>query len=193
MGYLIVAITALNGAGKGSVAERLVSKHGFDHLSFRQILAEYLKRKQLPETRDNFIMIGNELRNLYGANYIARLIYDRAHEKRNHVVVESVRAPAEIDFFLSKEDVLTVLVNADEGVRFKRVLERGSSTDQVTLEQFREHDILEFGAGSKDPSKQSLEYCAQKARYTLENNSTLESFHAQIDEMIKLYYEKDHY
>src|SRR5690606_22191141 len=68
---LIIGITGTLGAGKGVVADYLVKKYGFKHISVRSYLEKHLNKRGVEVSRISLVDMANELRDTYGAEYIA--------------------------------------------------------------------------------------------------------------------------
>ena len=72
----LIGLTGTNGAGKGEIAAYLQTK-GYACHSLSDILREELAARGLEAGRDNLIRIGNELRETFGADILARRTMDR--------------------------------------------------------------------------------------------------------------------
>ena len=68
---MIIGLTGKNAAGKGEVAEYL-KKKGFSYFSLSDILRDEAKKRNLEPTRENLIPLGNELREKFGPNFLAK-------------------------------------------------------------------------------------------------------------------------
>ena len=71
--YHIIGLTGRNASGKGTVAS-LLTQSSFVYHSLSDTLREELKRRDLEESRDNLIMIGNSLRKDGGPGILADLM-----------------------------------------------------------------------------------------------------------------------
>lgn len=68
---MIIGLTGFNGCGKGKVAEYL-EKKGFSKFSLSDELREEARKKGVKElTKEFLIILGNELREKNGPNYLA--------------------------------------------------------------------------------------------------------------------------
>lgn len=92
----MIGVTALHGAGKGTLAQFLVS-HGFKHFSAREhVLWPEVNRRKLPRDRDSLHLVANELRQKHGADYVTRKLVEDGLASGVNTVVESFYTPGEI-------------------------------------------------------------------------------------------------
>lgn len=154
---IIIAMTGTSGSGKGTIVELLTEKHQFQHFSFREFLVKEIVARKLPVNRDTMREVGNELRTQHGGEYIAYMLLKEARESGKNAVLESVRAPFEINFFGLESDVSLLAIDAPIKLRYQRVHARGTETDNVTEEEFILQEQKEME--NTDPAKQNLRYC----------------------------------
>lgn len=179
---MVIGITGTDGAGKGSAVAYLVSTYGFTHYSSRDFILAEIRRLGLAEDRSQMRLTANALRAEFGHEVIVKKAYERAAaEGKARVVIESVRALAEVAYLKQQGGVL-LAVDARPEVRFERVQARRSSTDQVTYEQFLAHEELE--RNDPDPSGMQKAKVMELADYTIQNDSTLEDLYNQLDEVM---------
>lgn len=182
---MILGITGTNGAGKGVVVEYLVQKKGFTHYSMRDLIVEEIERMGLEVNRVNMGTVGTDMRKHHGPAYFTDTFIARAEATGvQNVVIESVRALAEAEN-IRKYGGFTVGIDAPVQVRYGRITERKSPTDQVSFEQFREQEDAEYRPlDASDPTQMNVLGVLETADYTLINDGTLEEFQAKIEEMI---------
>ena len=178
---LILGITGTNGAGKGTVVEYLVKQKGFKHFSASGLITEEIIKRKMPVNRDNMILVGNDLRVKNGAGYIAEELIKRASNNKNDSIIESIRILSEIDKLREKGGIL-LAVDADQKLRYKRILLRGGDKDKVSLEQFVAQEKLEMK--SNDQNKQNLLACIKETNYLIENNGTFEELNREIEKLL---------
>lgn len=175
---MIIGITGTLGAGKGTVAEYLVGKRGFDYFSVRNFLVEEVERRGLPVNRDTITETANDLRARHGAGHIAEQLLGRAQEARGNVVIESVRTLGEADYLKSRGALLWA-VDADIRARYERIVKRASETDKVSFEKFVADERRE--TASDDPNKQNLSAVRDRADIVLTNNGNKEELYQQVE------------
>ena len=181
---VIIGITGTIGAGKGTVVDYLINKKGFKHFSARGFLVEEIERRGLVNNRDSMVLVGNDLRSKFGSGYVAEELFKRALEFGQNAVIESLRTVGEIESLRSKGNFVLLAIDADPKLRYERVSERGTTTDNVTFERFLSDEKREME--STDPNKQNLRKCIEMADFIIKNNGTLEDLNKKIEETLKI-------
>lgn len=179
---IIIGITGTLGAGKGTIVNLLKEK-GFLHYSARDFIVETIEKEGLEVNRDSMTLIGNRLREEHSPSYIIESLYHRAKESGKNSIIESVRNPKEVEFLRQKEDFLLIAVDADIKIRYQRILQRKSSTDNVSFETFRQNEEREMQ--SNDVNAQNLKSCIDKADILVDNSGTIEELKEKIEEIWK--------
>ncbi len=177
---IVVGITGKYCAGKTTVCDYLRSK-SFYYKSLSDELREVLKKEGREATRETLIMRGNELRTLYGNNYLAKLVMESMQRDRNYVV-DSLRNPDEIREFQKLPNFHLWSISAPEKDRFERIVNRNREGDPKTLKEFRGFEALESSSGNA--SSQQLDECAGMTEHTVENNGTLAELFGKIDSLL---------
>lgn len=132
--------------------------------------------------RDSFVAVANELREKNTPSFIAEELYAKAKEADKDCIVESIRTVGEITALRSKGNFHLFAVDADQKLRYKRIVERASETDKVNFETFVANEEREMN--SNDPNKQNLTACMKLADYTFVNNGSFDALYRQIDEAL---------
>lgn len=178
---MIIGITGTLGAGKGTVVEYLKTK-GFKHYSARTFITEEIKRMGMPVNRDNMVIVGNDLREKNSPSYVAEQLYGRAKKDGGNCVIESLRTLGEIEALRKKGKFYLFAVEANARIRYNRVVKRGSSTDDISFEEFVENERREME--SADPNKQNLSKCMEIANFVIENDGTIEELNKKVEEIL---------
>jgi dephospho-CoA kinase len=174
---MIVGITGTLGAGKGTIVEFLKQK-GFMHFSVREYLNSKLESKGLPLNRDNLANLANELRTENSPSFIVEQLLERAKDKAENVIIESIRSVAEAK--LIKQEGILLAVDADPKIRYARISARKSETDKISYEKFLEQEKREMF--STNPYEQNLSECIKMADFVLKNNETIEILNEKMGE-----------
>ena len=177
---MIIGLTGKNGAGKGEVASFLRDK-SFYYYSLSDVLREELESKKLPVTRENLIQTGNELRQKYGPDILARMTMRKIDPNRNYVI-DSIRNPAEIQALRNGGNFVLFSISAPPEVRFERIRSRKREQDPQTLEEFLR--VEEAERRNQSEHKQSIEDCEALADYTIVNDGSMESLHQKTTELV---------
>lgn len=180
---MIIGVTGTDGAGKGTVVEYLVKHHGFKLYHGRTLILEEIKKQGLPTDRAHMRLVGNDLRKRYGNDFIVRVSLDRARESGDErVVIDSLRAVAEAETLKNNGGIL-LAIDADQVLRFERVQGRRSESDQVTFEQFIEHEDLE--ANDPDPHGMQKRQVMAMADHTIYNDNDTEALYREVEVFLK--------
>lgn len=174
--YRLIGLTGTNGAGKGEVANYFRQK-GYGYVSLSDVIREELMARGLEASRDNLIACGNELREKFGPDILAR----RAAEKiQGPTVIDSIRNTREIAYLRSLGDFILLAVDAPLEVRFERVKKRGRNESATTLEEFR---LKEEQEKHRDDTGQQLEACLRQADLTIINDGSITELWKKLEEL----------
>lgn len=180
---MLIGITGTDGAGKGIVVKYLVEQKGFSHYSSRSFILKYIEKEGLPTTRNQMRLTANELRKKYGNAFVVQQAYEKAKENNEkNIVIESLRAVAEGEYLKEKEGIL-LAVDADQGLRYERVKQRRSESDNVSFDEFISHEKLEIN----DPNPHGMQKAKvmEMADYTIFNNGSIEELYLKLEEILK--------
>ena len=179
---MIIGITGTLGAGKGTIVEYLL-KNGFKHYSVRDFLVEEILKRGLESNRDNMVSVANDLRTQYGPGYIVEKLYSQAAEVGGDAIVESIRCVGEVEALRLKKDFVLFAADADIETRYSRIVERGSSSDGGSFEEFVSQEQREMV--SNNPFKQNLKKCIEMADHIFKNDWTIKELHEKIENIFK--------
>jgi dCMP deaminase len=180
---MFIGITGTYGAGKGTVANFFKSK-GFLHFSASDLLREYLDNEGLPHSRDNLIAMGKKIREQYGTGYIIEEFIKRANGQ--NAVLESIRSLGEVEA-LKKNSGILLSVNAPIEMRYKRIISRQSSKDNVDFQTFKTQEESELnGTGGG----QQLIPCMKQAHYSINNTLTVEELYKNLEKLLEIMKQK---
>ncbi len=170
---MIIGLAGPNASGKGEAAA-LLAERGYSCHSLSDIVREAAKAQGLPPEREHLIRIGQELRREGGAGVLAERILERLGER---AVVDSIRAPAEVEVLRRRPDFRLLAVDAPVALRFERAMERGRAGDATTLEAFHAQEARE---NSDDPAAQQVMRAIALADERVLNDASREELHARI-------------
>jgi len=176
---MIIGLTGKNASGKGEVAAYLKLR-GFTTYSLSDVLRDELRKLKKPVTRDNLTWLGNKLRDEFGPSVLSDKILDKIEDDR-HYVVDSFRNPEEVKAFRRTKDFILLSVEADQGVRFKRMQARNREKDAASLAEFIRQENRELT--SSDPTKQNLLACARLADHHVDNSGSLDALHGILNKL----------
>ncbi len=180
---MIIGITGTLGAGKGTLVEFLVKDYGFKHFSVRDFLIEEINRRGMPVTRDSMVIVGNDLRQNFGPDFIVQSLYSKAQATGGNAIIESIRAVKEAETIKALGGVIFA-VDAEPKLRFDRIIKRGTVTDNITFEKFIEDEAKEMT--SVDDTKQNIRGVMNMADYTFINDGDIEAFQDHVRKVLEV-------
>ncbi len=179
----IIGITGTIGAGKGTIVDYLTKHHGYRHFSVRGYLTKIIEERGLELNRDSLVAVANELREKNTPSFIAEELYREAKESGVDCIIESIRTIGEVNALRNKPNFTLFAVDADQRLRYERIVERASATDKISYETFVENEKREMT--SDDPNKQNLSACMQLSDYRFVNDGSFDELYKQIDTVLQ--------
>ncbi len=178
---MLIGLTGKNASGKGEVA-RVLQEGGFLYLSLSDMLREELSLRGLEPTRENLIVVGREMRELYGGGVLADRALRKIEVDKNYVI-DSIRNPREVEVLCRSPEFHLVHVTGLPEVRFQRIKSRARLGDPQTLEDFIALEHRE--ASSVDPNAQQMDATAALSQIELENNGTLDELRGAVKNLVR--------
>ena len=180
---MIIGITGTDGAGKGLVVEYLVKEKGFIHFSAREQITREIEARGLEASRDTTRLVANDMRRIEGNDVlVARALAQIGDTEIINAAIESIRAVAEAET-LKKAGGILLAVDANQELRYSRITQRGSLTDNVSFEKFTQQEAIEMN--DPDPNGMQKAKVMEMADYTIMNNGSLEEVYGQIDAVLE--------
>ncbi len=169
---LIIGLSGYIGAGKGEVACYL-KQRGFAYLSLSEIVREEARDRDFTDkefTRRLLQNIGDDLRNCFGNDVLARRVFKKAQEnKSENITIDSIRNPDEVKYLKSQENFFLIGVTAPLKIRFQRITKRKRPSDPQKWEEFIKADQRDRGI-DQPISGQQVEACIKLADFIIENS-----------------------
>ena len=181
--YHIIGLTGRNASGKGTVASFL-KESSYVYHSLSDTLRDELKRRNLEESRDNLIMIGNSLREEGGPGILADLMISNLNSLENHIV-DSIRNPLEVKSLrreYENHNFSLISVEASPEIRYERLKQRNRAGDSSSWEEFLAQEKLE--ERSSDQNKQQIFETINEADYHIDNSGSLSELKNKIRKII---------
>ncbi len=177
---MILGLVSFIGAGKDTVASYLVKK-GFIHRSLSDEIRDELKKRKLPETRDNLINVGNELRKKFGNDVLAKRAFEKIKKLNKHAIISSIRNAGEVKFFKKQPEFILVEIYCPLEIRYKRLKKRNRIGD---IKSFKEFLLSEKREQASDPSKQQIHKVIKLADLKINNSGTIKQLQNNTDNLI---------
>lgn len=179
---MIIGVTGTNSSGKDSVGELIRQKlPGWQHFSLSDEIRGIVDERGLSQDRETWQRLGNELRQQFGSDYLAKRILNKA---TGNFIVTSIRNPKEIEPFRERGDFRLIVVDAPVELRYQRAIGRGRSDDErtITLEEFVGMEAKELWG---DEFGQQLGKVLEVADIKITNNGTFEELNTKVDTALK--------
>ncbi len=183
---LVLALVGPIASGKGTISEFLKSK-GFKYFSLSDVVRAETVARGLEMTRANLQDVGNDLREHFsGSVLVDRII--KEIKKHKLVIIDGVRNPQEIKVIKKELGGKIVHISAYKNRRLERYLERAKvrGEDDATTSKFKQVEARDLGEG-EDKNGQQVSECLRLADYKLVNNSSLDQFYLDCEEMLSKY------
>ena len=178
---MVIGITGSFGAGKGTVVEYLKKEKGFTHYSASGFIVEEIERRGLEVNRDTMAIVANDLRELHGPSYIIDSLYARAKERGGDVIIESLRAVAEVRR-IKELGGIVLGIDAEPEIRYAHSVARNSEKDHVTYEKWLSQERAE--SNQTNPHKQNIFGALKESDYIISNNDSLEGLYEKVEEFL---------
>jgi dephospho-CoA kinase len=173
----LIGLTGTNGSGKGEAADFL-KKKGYAYFSLSDVIRDALRKEGKEDSRDNLIEKGNELRDKYGPDILARMVREKVEGK---AVIDSIRNPSEVEYLRKEKEFILLAIDAPVELRYERVKKRGRQESVSTLEEFIKKEQEEMTDSEKG---QQLHSCMKMADIVIMNDGTLEDLHLKLEEIV---------
>jgi len=179
---MIIGLTGTKAGGKGAVAEILKEKDFF-YTSLSDRVREEASRRGLGNyTIKDLQDIGNELRERFGNEVLAKRTIQMIEGKEN-VVIDGIRNLGEIQELRKIKGFVLIGIDAPRKLRFERLIKRGRASDPKTYEEFLEIDKRDIGEGEENYGQQVGE-CMKEADYKIYNDGSLDDLKRKVDEIL---------
>lgn len=178
---MIIGVCGTLSAGKSTVAKILVER-GFKHFSVRDFLVQEITKRGVDVTRDNMVVVANELRERYGPSYVVGKLYEQGKEAGGNIIIESIRNVGEVESLKGKEDFFLLGVNASSQLRYSRLIDRGGIIDNISYEQFVSEEEREMN--NPDPHKQNISRCFEMSDYVIDNEGDLDGLKNRVESVL---------
>ena len=182
MKKIIVGVTGTKATGKDEFIKVLKEQYGFVSFSLADIVREEAKRRGLPPTTQNLQDIGDELRRVKGKAVLAEMTAQKIsqHKEASWIVINSIRNPAEVEFFQRRfgGKFSLIGIDADPEIRRERYLKR----EGVKEEDFEKDNRRDLG--EKESYGQQVAECLDLARKIIYNRGSLEELREKIKEFL---------
>lgn len=175
---IIIGLVGHPSSGKDTVADYIMKKYDFVHISTSDLIREYIHENKLGEpTRLLMHDTANLLRQKNGPDY---LVIKALKKDAGRLILSGIRAVSEAKR-VKDEGGFIVSLQAPIELRYKLAKERGRIGDDTFL-QFK--TIEEKEAENTDQNAQNVDGVMRLSDYTIENDGSIKDLHQKIDDVI---------
>ena len=180
MNRKIIGLAGEIASGKGSFAKYVKEKYGAEIYRFSDVFRKILDILGLEENRKNMSDLSLILRTTFGEDILAKAMAEEVKKSNEKVVIiDGVRRIEDIKYLKELADFELIFVDAEMKIRYERIIKRGENSDDnnKTFEEFKKD--------AKRNAELKIAGLKQIADKIINNNSDLENFYRQIDDVLK--------
>ncbi|HVT01483.1 MAG TPA: AAA family ATPase [Patescibacteria group bacterium] len=181
----LIGITGPLGSGK-TTASKILQNKGYVQLIFSDVIKDEAKKRGLPtDTREILQDIGDELRNKYGNEVLAKKLLKKAVKlKINFLVVDGIRNIGELNY-IKKRGGFIIGINSSLENRFKRISVPGEFYYGKSKKEFEKDEARDRGVGQDDFGQHAKD-CLNASDIIINNNGTLKNLKEILLHIISL-------
>src|SRR3989344_1994642 len=177
----IIGITGLIGSGKDAVSQYLAEKYEYETIGMGDIVRDISKEMGRTSGRDDLQKTQKEIVEKYGWEYFAENVVKKILKNEwDKVVINGIRRPQ--DAIVPKryfgKDIVILLIDAPQKVRYERLKQRKRESDPETFEEFMRQEKNEIKLFNIE---ETLKYYD----YKIENKGDVEKLRKTLDEFMK--------
>jgi dephospho-CoA kinase len=181
-------LAGTHASGKDTIAELLVKKHGFYHVSTGDIFREEAMKRYGSIERPIIYKTANEIRNQQGYDAVSRIALERyskvKHQYPRGLVVSGFRAIAEAQVIKEAGGVL-IFTDAPADIRYERLRKRARVEEgKLSREEFDKREKAENGG--VDPAFNILEIKNIADIVLVNDGDDMEAFKDEADKILGL-------
>lgn len=182
---LFIGLSGTSLAGKGVTREYIEGKYDAFGISFSDILRSELRKRDIEINRPNLLAVGNELREKYGPNVIAKRIVDNVKDRAGIALIDSIRNPAEIqELEKNLKNFVLIFIDAPIETRYERsLLRKREGGGEKTFAEFKAEDTAETSLDGPDHESNIMK-CKPFAKYVIINDGSFEDLYKKIDDIL---------
>lgn len=180
---IILGLVGEIASGKDTMADYLKEKYNSDTVSFSTPIRKILDILHLPQTRENMVKIGAEMRNAFDKTIWGKVIAEECEINPSSLItLPNVRIENDIVYLKEMSNFFLINIDTSPEIRYQRLTNRGQNPDDKTKtwEQFLKDGELE--------TEITIREVAKMTEYKLTNNGSFEDFYKQIDELMSQIY-----
>lgn len=176
---MVIALTGEKLAGKGTVAAYLHERYQARVLRFSQTLSDILTTLHQPNTRENLVQLGSNLRKIFGDDILAQVVKeDILTSPHDWWVVDGMRYISEHEILSEVVDYYLLNITAPLEMRWRRTRQRSEKTDETEM------SLAEFTKREQDVTERQIAPVQAKASQTINNIGSFQDLYNSIDQWL---------
>ncbi|MBN1779062.1 MAG: AAA family ATPase [Candidatus Buchananbacteria bacterium] len=177
---IIFGLVGQIASGKDTVADYLEKKYQAKRISFSGMLRDILNRLFLPINRKNLVATSEIIRKQFGQDLMAKVIAEEVKKSDAKIIcLPNIRRNQDIKYLSKIPGFILVHITAEPKIRYQRLINRRENIDD------KNKTWAQFIRDSKLPTEVTIKQVAKKAKYTIDNNGSLNELHEQVEKILK--------
>ena len=166
-------------AGKGTIADYLVTNYGAKKYNFSGPINEILERLHIENARDNQIKMGASLREQFGNDVLAQALKkDILADNPDIAVIDGIRYAEDLEVSKTLPNFTLIAIETNADARFERLKKRNDRHGEADI------DRATFDAQHQKPTEKNITKVMKEANITILNDGSVEDLHKKIDQII---------
>lgn len=167
-------------SGKSAVADFLVDEFQSETASFSDPLRRILDMLGLPQSRENMVWLGVDLRERFGQDILAKSIFQTVIASSAPIIcLPNIRLNGDVMLLKTLPNFYLVNIEATAEIRYQRLTQRTENTDDATK------TWEEFLADSNLPTEINIRELSKQAQFSISNNTCQANLFKQIRSIIQ--------
>lgn len=178
----ILQIAGEAGAGKTDICAHLAKEYDFTVVLVSDLIRSFARSRNLVlGPRSDYLEVHKRMKVEQGADIVARTILD---EPARRLCVDGIRVISDVERLRRAPSTLSkvIALHCPAEIRFERALQRKSTLDRPTLEEFLEDDRQD--SYNPDPERQNTLAVMDAADYHVDASQPQKLVFKAIDEII---------
>lgn len=177
---IILGLVGEIASGKSAMAQFLEEEFKSETASFSQPLRQILDILSLPQSRENMVWLGVDLRERFGQDVLAKAVFKMIEKSPAEIIcLPNIRLEGDVILLKTLPNFYLIRIEADQRTRYDRLTKRDQNTDDAgkTWE--------EFLADAQLPTEVTIKEVGKQARFVIDNNTCEANLCKQIRRIIE--------
>ena len=177
---IILGLVGEIASGKDTVAQFLEEEFKSATASFSQPLRQILDILSLPQSRENMVWLGVDLRQRFGQDILAKAVSGLVIKSQSEIVcLPNIRLEGDVILLKTLPDFYLIRIETDQRTRYDRLIKRDQNTDDAGK------TWAEFLADSQLPTEVTIKEIGKQAQFVIDNNTCKANLCKQVRRIIE--------